>query len=50
MTRDDDDIFPALFLEAKDMPSQMTLYGDHRIGLANREIRPTMIMAGSKPA
>ena len=34
MTRDDDDIFPALFLEAKDMPSQMTLYGDYRIGFS----------------
>jgi hypothetical protein len=34
MTRNDDDVFPALFLEAKDMPSQMTLYGDHRIGFS----------------
>jgi hypothetical protein len=34
MTRNDDDIFSALFLEAKDMPSQMTLYGDHRIGFS----------------
>ena len=34
MTRNDDDIFSALFLEAKDMPSQMTLYGDRRMGFS----------------
>jgi hypothetical protein len=34
MIRNDDDVFSALFLEAKDMPSQMTLYGDHRIGFS----------------
>jgi hypothetical protein len=34
MTRNGDDIFSALFLEAKDMPSQMTLYGDRRIGFS----------------
>jgi hypothetical protein len=34
MTRKDDDIFSALFLEAKDMPSQMRLYGDRRIGFS----------------
>jgi hypothetical protein len=34
MTRNDDDIFSALFLEAKDMPSRMTLYGDRRIGFS----------------
>lgn len=34
MTSTEDDVSSALFLEAKDMPSQMTLYGDRRIGFS----------------
>jgi hypothetical protein len=34
MMGNQDDLFAALFLEADDMPSPMTLYGDRRIGFS----------------
>jgi hypothetical protein len=34
MPRNDDDVFSSLFLDADDLPQQMKLYGDRRVGFS----------------